>query len=110
MDRSSCGRLSCIRFIKSRNLVSVRAVVAICWRKLAMMDYTRQGRGRPQKAVGIPRLYLRIPKAPPRAACNELSLDHRFIAQLRVPPDLLGGNQKIRSGFSLQLIRSIPKK
>src|SRR5579864_7875498 len=42
MVRSSCGRLSCIRFIKSRNLVSVRAVVAICWRKLAMKDYSPQ--------------------------------------------------------------------
>src|SRR5579863_7766418 len=45
MVRSSCGRFSCIRFIRSRNLVRVRAVVAICWRKLAMMDYTRGERG-----------------------------------------------------------------
>src|SRR5580698_2012327 len=50
MVRSSCGRFSCIRFIKSRNLVSVRAVVAICWRKLAMFDYTRAGRDSGQKA------------------------------------------------------------
>src|SRR5260370_32954192 len=49
MVRSSCGRFSCIRFIKSRNLVSVRAVVAICWRKLAMYDYTREGRSRGQR-------------------------------------------------------------
>src|SRR5450755_388585 len=47
MVRSSCGRFSCIRFIKSRNLVSVRAVVAICWRKLAMRDYTREEGGTP---------------------------------------------------------------
>src|SRR3977135_394314 len=40
MDRSSCGRFSCIRFISSRNLVSVRAVVLICWRRLAMKDYS----------------------------------------------------------------------
>src|SRR5580658_1776704 len=46
MVRSSWGRFSCIRFIKSRNLVRVRAVVAICWRKLAMMDYNRGERGR----------------------------------------------------------------
>src|SRR5215469_11679004 len=45
MVRSSCGRFSCIRFIKSRNLVRVSAVVAICCRKLAMMDYIRRGRG-----------------------------------------------------------------
>src|SRR5258708_37731473 len=42
MDRSSCGRFSCIRFISSRNLVSVRAVVLICWRRLAMKDYSLQ--------------------------------------------------------------------
>src|SRR5579864_431778 len=52
MVRSSCGRLSCMRFIKSRNLVSVIAVVAICWRKLAMMDYTRQGRGLRRRRLG----------------------------------------------------------
>src|SRR5215467_5587442 len=46
MVRSSCGRFSCIRFIRSRNLVSVRVVVAICWRKLAMWDYSpRTARG-----------------------------------------------------------------
>src|SRR6201993_816155 len=39
MVRSSCGRFSCIRFIRSRNLVRVRAVVAMCWRKVAMYDY-----------------------------------------------------------------------
>src|SRR5450631_2011579 len=49
MVRSSCGRFSCIRFIKSRNLVSVRAVVAICWRKLAMRDYTREEGGTPSR-------------------------------------------------------------
>src|SRR5450432_2733178 len=43
MVRSSCGRFSCNRFIRSRNLVRVRAVVAICWRKLAMWDYSPRG-------------------------------------------------------------------
>src|SRR5215471_38998 len=52
MVRSSCGRLSCMRFIKSRNLVSVRAVVAICCRKLAMMDYTRRERGLRRRRLG----------------------------------------------------------
>src|ERR1017187_7430267 len=52
MVRSSCGRFSCIRFIKSRNLVSVRAVVAICWRKLAMRDYTREEGGAPDRGQG----------------------------------------------------------
>src|SRR5579864_3200648 len=46
MVRSSCGRFSCIRFINSRNLVSVRAVVAICWRRLAMWDYSPRTAGK----------------------------------------------------------------
>src|ERR1700751_291909 len=40
MVRPSWGAFSCIRRIRSRNLVRVRAVVAICWRKVAMKDYS----------------------------------------------------------------------
>ena len=34
-------------------MVSVRAVVAICWRKLAMMDYTREEWGSERSAIGM---------------------------------------------------------
>src|SRR5215813_2454179 len=38
ISRLSFGRFSRISFIKSRNLVTVRAVVAICSRNVVMLD------------------------------------------------------------------------
>src|SRR6185312_14235473 len=40
MARSSPGRLAATVFCKSRNLVTVRTLVAICWRRVAMRDYS----------------------------------------------------------------------
>src|SRR3954470_550717 len=42
MSRSSLGRYSRTRFSRSRNLVAVRTLVAICWRRVAMIDYRRR--------------------------------------------------------------------
>src|ERR1700690_2634786 len=70
--RSSCGRFSSIRFIKSRNLVRVRAVVAICWRKLAMCDYSLRrpcGAGTPARCL--------LP-TPSRSGCPIVSLSLRI--------------------------------
>src|SRR3954471_17582719 len=40
MSRSSAGRFSRTSFSKSRNLVAVRTLVAICWRSVAITDYS----------------------------------------------------------------------
>src|ERR1041385_714624 len=39
MSRSSPGRMAATVFCRSRNLVTVRTLVAICWRRVAMRDY-----------------------------------------------------------------------
>src|SRR5256885_1750230 len=44
MSRSSPGRFSRTNFSRSRNFVAVRTLVAICWRSVAIIDYSCDGK------------------------------------------------------------------
>src|SRR5438477_10048163 len=44
-SRSAGGRYSPTCFSRSRNFVTVRRLVSICWRNVAMVDYSRRMRG-----------------------------------------------------------------
>src|SRR5882724_1303770 len=51
ISRSSEGRLAATVFSRSRNFVTVRTLVAICWRKVAMFDYSAIQSGFPCKGI-----------------------------------------------------------
>src|SRR5437868_3420755 len=70
ISRSSLGRLARNIFIRSRKRVTVRTLVAICWRRVAMSDYSLLGKrldgdgrhGRPCRAKpGSPRFSAETP-------------------------------------------------
>src|SRR5207237_1011157 len=69
ISRSSLGRLARNIFIRSRKRVTVRTLVAICWRRVAMSDYSLLGKnscgdgrhGRPWRAKPASRASARKP-------------------------------------------------
>src|ERR1700733_11204399 len=60
ISRSSVGRLSRIIRIRSRNLVTVRTLVAICWRMLAIVDYSVPAKGQDRANCGTRVTYIAV--------------------------------------------------
>src|SRR6185312_12976596 len=84
ISRSSLGRFSRTNFKRSRNFVAVSTLVAICWRRVAMIDYSWRLRGCP--VSGRFSLLSAVPGA--RECIHPLANTQNMTRKIQVAPGL----------------------